>query len=386
MRVALRFSLTAVSALLLGLLLLGIPSVVVHPSIESAVAVQAERPAAPAPGAQLPREGAPAASAPAPPAAEGDGAAAAAPAATLPEPRAAPARIADTFDTGGAPEPEPVRAPAPAPASAAPLRATKVGSECALRWRPGITPRLRPPANLSASAWTDAGPGPGLDRLVAFFAKLLRGESVTVYFLGESVTRGTGASHACLTCADAPPRAGQRHDWINQTLVDAGSAGAQYARAGNRDIGAGSGGDAEEGACPAAELQGADPYQSCTGAASGLAVSAAANAPTVRRRLASSAASTSAGARASRRRLAPISACERAARVCFPRNSWRCLLLHFLAHAFPGQVRMRTSAKPLLFMASCFGGTLAGVDLVVHEYAVNGGGRMLCLQVRGSFF
>lgn len=56
--------------------------------------------------------------------------------------------------------------------------------------------------------------------------------------------------------------------------------------------------------------------------------------------------------------------------------------MHWLETNFPGQVQMRMSARPLLFMASCFARSLDGVDLIVHEYAVNGGGRMLCLQER----
>ena len=244
-----------------------------------------------------------------------------------------------------------------------------IGSECALRWRPGITPRLRPPPNATESAWARADGAPRA-RLDAFFAKLLRGESVTVYFLGESVTRGTGATHSCLTCTDRvatanAARAAQRHDWINQSLVDGGTAGAQYAAVRSRAAppAAAAAAAAAGARCPTVELPAADPYQSCTGGAP------RGEAPPTTFFSQSSAA----GAQL---------ACASRSRTCFPRNSWRCLLIHWLQHAFPGQATMRTSAKPLLFMAACFGASLGGVDLVVHEYAVNGGGRMLCLQER----
>lgn len=203
--------------------------------------------------------------------------------------------------------------------------ATRAADDCALAYRPGIVPRLRPPLNASESAWERAT-GASRARLDAFFAKLLRGETVTVYFLGESITRGTGANHGCLTCADARPLPDLRHEWIRPERVAAGGSGGQYA-------------GTAAGCARMPERN--DPYKPCL-------------------------ASRSAG-------------CDQ---VCFPRNSWRCLTISWLLAVFPGQVRMRTSAKPLIFMASCFAAALTDVDLVVHEYAVNGGGRMLCLQER----
>jgi len=341
--------------LLVGLLYLGFGGSI--GPIDDAVAVQPRRP----------REGLASPSHPLPPIASAAAIrppAATAPEASEPKPGTQPTAEATQAATraqlnlqsgggrGALPQPEQAGAD-PAEQAAGTMGA---GSECALRWRPGITPRLTPPLNASESAWERAE-GAGRRRLDAFFAKLLRGESVTVYFLGESVTRGTGASHACLTCADArPPAPGaQRHDWVNQSLLDRGLAGRQYASLpGERPP-----------SCPAERAQ-ADPYQSCSNSLGG----------------GGAAPSTPGGAELADSLKSPGGGCLAEGRVCFPRNSWRCLVLHWLQHAFPGQVTMRTSAKPLLFMASCFAASLAEVDLVVHEYAVNGGGRMLCLQER----
>jgi hypothetical protein len=139
---------------------------------------------------------------------------------------------------------------------------------------------------------------------------------------------------------------------VNQSLIARGSAGAHFAtRAAAEDL--------SESCLPLDPSL--DPYRTCTrgvGSAAG---------PAGKREVVERASGLS---------------CKAEGRVCFPRNSWRCLVIHWLQQAFPGQVKMRTSAKPLLFMASCFAGALSHVDLVVHEYAVNGGGRMLCLQER----
>jgi len=192
--------------------------------------------------------------------------------------------------------------------------------QCALQWRPARVPRIVPSA---FTAWLGAE-GAQRARLDRFFAKLLRGEKVTLYFLGESVTRGSGATHECDTCTGAdgtkPPDTSV-HRWVNRTLV---------------------GGSAPP-SCALDEAR--DPYKRCS-------------------------------------RVAGHDFCPNNTQVCFPRNSWRCLMVHWLERAFPGQVEFRISAKPLLFMASCFARSLANIDLIVHEYAVNGGGRMLCLQER----
>jgi hypothetical protein len=194
-------------------------------------------------------------------------------------------------------------------------------ARCALQWRPGLVPRIAPS---NRTAWLGSQ-GAQRQRLDRFFAKLLRGERVTVYFLGESVTRGSGADHTCVTCRDEeghepPPRS--VHTWVNRSLI-----GGTHP--------------------PSCELGSAreDPYRQCS-------------------------------------RVEGAADCPLNTTVCFPRNAWRCYMVHWLERAFPGQIDFRISAKPLLFMASCFARSLAKVDLVVHEYAVNGGGRMLCLQER----
>lgn len=188
-------------------------------------------------------------------------------------------------------------------------------ARCALQWRPALLPRIAPS---NRTAWLGAS-GAERQRLDRFFAKLLRGEKVTLYFIGESVTRGSGADHACATCEQRAERS--VHDWVNRSLV------GSYP--------------------PSCVVDAAsDPYKLCSrGGSEG-------------------------------------GSCPQNSTVCFPRNSWRCLMVHWLQRAFPGQVDFRISAKPLLFMASCFARSLERVDLVVHEYAVNGGGRMLCLQER----
>lgn len=192
--------------------------------------------------------------------------------------------------------------------------------DCALEYRPGNVPRARHGA---WSAWMGAR-GPSRARLDRFFAKLIRGEKVQLYFLGESVTRGSGASHECNRCTDAqgnPPPFRSVHNWVNRSLV---------------------GGPIPSECVP---THSKDPYMSCS-------------------------------------RIDGVGSCPDNTTVCFPRNSWRCLMVHWLQHAFPGQVEFRISAKPMLFMASCFARSLTNIDLVIHEYAVNGGGRMLCLQER----
>jgi len=193
-------------------------------------------------------------------------------------------------------------------------------AQCALQWRPALVPRIAPS---NRTAWLGAS-GAQRQRLDRFFAKLLRGEKVVLYFIGESVTRGSGATHTCITCRGADgaiPKDESVHDWVNRSRV---------------------------GTYPpsCAVADGADPYKRCS------------------------------------RVDGSGDTCPSNSSVCFPRNAWRCYMVHWLEAAFPGQVEFRISAKPLLFMASCFARSLAHVDIVVHEYAVNGGGRMLCLQER----
>lgn len=191
-------------------------------------------------------------------------------------------------------------------------------AQCALQWRPALVPRVAPS---NRTAWLGAS-GVQRQRLDRFFAKLLRGEKVTLYFLGESVTRGSGADHRCMTCRNEQgrlPTEESVHNWVNRSIV---------------------------GSYPdsCAVDDAVDPYKRCS-------------------------------------RMSGDS-CPTNSTVCFPRNAWRCYMVHWLENAFPGQIEFRISAKPLLFMASCFARSLASIDLVVHEYAVNGGGRMLCLQER----
>ncbi|KAG8461975.1 hypothetical protein KFE25_013994 [Diacronema lutheri] len=237
----------------------------------------------------------------------------------------------------------------PPPLRAPPTARPELPTDCDLAWRPGLAAHV--PRGDEMRAWLSAEPGSApLARLEGVLEKLLRGEEVTVYFLGDSVTRGSGAHHGCLTCnASAPPTL---HPWLN----------ASSAR----------GPQASGGACAsfdAAASRGGNPHTACV--------------PPVRRERAS-ACRVRTGARASNTSSAAARSAELTAGAaqCYPRNSWRCLLVQWLEHAFPGQVRVHISSKPLLFMAACFGRALGGVDLILHEQAVNGGGRMLCLQER----
>lgn len=220
---------------------------------------------------------------------------------------------------------------------------------CDLHWRPGLTAHV-PVRGEQPSAWLSAHQGSrSLLRLERVFDKLLRGERVTVYFLGDSVTRGSGAAPECYSCETTPAPA-LAHPWmLPAETVARGCEGYNgrlerggdvYAHCGTRERARLHAHD-----CPARPvgLDASEPGTTAESSAAELSV---------------------------------------AARQCYPRNSWRCLVVQWFEHAFPGQVRTVISSKPLLFMAACFGRALGGVDLLLHEQAVNGGGRMLCLQER----
>jgi hypothetical protein len=183
----------------------------------------------------------------------------------------------------------------PAVASAAAVAAASLTlppmpTRCQLAWRPGLAARL--PRGAELGAWANATVGtPPLGRLERFFAKLQRGEVVTVYFLGDSVTRGSGANHECHgDGCDAPPDPPEAlHPWL---------------RAPSR---APAGGGAACGGANGSAPRGGDPYAHCTRAANKRSPQCLS--PTSH---AAPPASSAAG-----RSLAAFR--------CYPRNSWKCL-------------------------------------------------------------
>mmetsp|Transcript_1659 Transcript_1659/g.4148 ORF Transcript_1659/g.4148 Transcript_1659/m.4148 type:complete len:360 (-) Transcript_1659:33-1112(-) len=255
-----------------------------------------------------------------------------------------------------APEPSPpVRGGAPAQGGSAPVdqpvalpakpaALPEPPAMCDLAWRPGLA-AFAPRGAAQLAAWLSAELGsPGLARLERFFEKLHRGERVTVYFLGDSVTRGSGAGHHCATCSGRPT---DLHPWLNASSGPAGEGCTGF---------------------NASATRGGDTYAHCARVGSNRLHECRGSGPDA------SEAHTSPNSTAAE--------LGEAALWCYPRNSWRCLVVHWLQHAWPGQVKVVISSKPLLFMAACFGRALGGTDLILHEQAVNGGGRMLCLQER----
>lgn len=235
-------------------------------------------------------------------------------------------------------------------------------SSCDLDYRPGLTSKVPRGAELDAWLFANASTAGSLDRLEHFFGKLLRGQRVTVYFLGDSVTRGSGAGNSCRACAPrararSPDADGEQNPELadKATNFKAESEGALHPW-----------------------LRGSTPSASCAGFDAEASRGGDSYAFCVRRECRGDQGTIESMANSS----SSPSELTQVARWCFPRNSWRCLVVHWFEHAWPGQVHFVRSSKPLLFMASCFGRALRDIDLILHEQAVNGGGKMLCLQER----
>lgn len=195
---------------------------------------------------------------------------------------------------------------------------------CDLAYRPGLASYVRDFGAMVSPAWVNVGGSLQTRRLELFLDKLARGDHVVVYFMGDSVTRGSGATHTCWTrrCQGDEPKL---HPWLAERPVPRPGCGHHQAAS--------------------------DPHEPCT--------------------------------------VRPYDpACANSSDLagthlhCHPRNCWRCLVTAWFERVFPGQVKTVVASKPLLFMAACFSRALENVDLLLHEQAVNAGGKMSCLQER----